>query len=157
MRTLEVGFDASGAAEAGRRGRVVAVVDVVDAATSAEAGIALGAVDVLGAAPAGASTPVPVSPEAIGTRAASVARQRETDVIVAAEPRVGSEQERAGRVRPVIAALDAAGVGYKVVANQGAELAGLASLAGRVLVVVSTTGGAALDAALGAGSPGACF
>ena len=92
-------FDASGAAEAGARGRAVAVVDVVDAATSAEAAVALGAVDVLGAAPAGADPPVPVSPEAVGTRAASIARQRGTDVLVVAEPRVGPPGERSGRPR----------------------------------------------------------
>jgi len=43
------------------------------------------------------------------------------------------------------------------VANQGAEVGGLAAMAGRVVVVVSTTGGAAFDAALAAGAPGACF
>ena len=41
-RSLEVAFDASGAADAGSRGRVVAVVDVIDAATSAEAALAEG-------------------------------------------------------------------------------------------------------------------
>jgi len=157
VRTLEVSFDASGAAEAGARGRAVAVVDVVDAATSAEAAVALGAVDVLGAAPAGAAPPVPVSPEAVGTRAASIARQRGTDVLVVAEPRVGPPGERAERAAPVTRALDAAGVRYEVVANQGAEVGGLAAMAGRVVVVVSTTGGAAFDAALAAGAPGACF
>jgi hypothetical protein len=37
-----VAFDASGAADAGSRGRVVAVVDVIDAATSAEVALAEG-------------------------------------------------------------------------------------------------------------------
>jgi len=157
VRTLEVAFDASGAAEAGSRGRVVAVVDVVDAATSAEAAVAMGALDVFGAAPAGAAPPVPVNPAAVATRAATVALRRGTDVVVVAEPRVGAADERLGRVAPVTAGLEAAGVSYEVVANQGAEVAGLAALTGRVVVVVSTTGGTAFDAALAAGAPGACF
>jgi hypothetical protein len=98
-----------------------------------------------------------VSPEAVGTRAASIARQRGTDVLVVAEPRVGPPGERAERAAPVTRALEAAGVRYEVVANQGAEVGGLAAMAGRVVVVVSTTGGAAFDAALAAGAPGACF
>jgi hypothetical protein len=42
-RKLEITFNASGAAEAGARGRVVAVVDVVDSSTSAEAAMSAGA------------------------------------------------------------------------------------------------------------------
>lgn len=157
VRTLEVTFDASGAAEAGRRGRVVCVVDVVDSATSAEAALAHGAVAVFGAAPAGAMPPVPVEPEGPAKRAAEAAREHGTDVVVAAEPRVGPDQERLARAQAVTDVLAAAGVEVQVVPNQGAELPGVVELRGRVVVVVSTTGGTAFDAALAAGAPAVCF
>lgn len=155
--TLEVTFNASGAAEAGGRGRVVCVVDVVDASTTAEAALAGGAIAVLGAAPADADPPVPVRPDAVGMQAVALASERGADVLVAAEPRVGSHEERIARVRPVLQAVGGAGLEWEVVANQGAELGGLAKVEGRVVVVVSTTGGAAYDAALAAGAPAACF
>jgi hypothetical protein len=155
--SLEVAFDAAGAAEAGARGRVVAVVDVVDAATSAEAALAAGAVDVLGAAPADAEVPVQVRPEAVAAQAAALARLHETDVVVVAEPRVASHEERLQRVAPVIRALEAADVGFEIVPNQGAGLPGLVKLEGRVVLVVSAAGGIAFDAALTAGAPGVCF
>jgi hypothetical protein len=155
--TLEVAFDATGAAEAGARGRVVAVVDVVDAATSAEGALAAGAVAVLGAAPAGAEVPVEVRPEAVAAQAAAMAKMHETDVVVVAEPRVGSHEERVQLARPVITTLEAADVDFEVVPNQGAGLPGLVKLAGRVVIVVSAAGGVAFDAALTAGAPGVCF
>ena len=155
--TLEVTFDASGAAEAGRRGRVVCIVDVVDASTTAEAALAGGAIAVLGAAPAEADPPVPVRPDAVGMRAVAIAAGRGADVVVAAEPRVGSNEERLARAQPVLQAVEGAGLEWELVANQGAEIGGLTKLQGRVVVVVSTTGGAAYDAALAAGAPAACF
>jgi hypothetical protein len=156
-RRLEVGFDASGAADAGSRGRVVAVVDIVDAATSAEAAVAAGATEVFGASPAGMRAPARLEPGAIGRRAAAVAKERETDVVVVAEPRVGPERERRGGALPVLQALTTAGVHYELVANQGAELPTLVEMEGRVVVVVSSTGGTAFDAALLGGAPAACF
>lgn len=155
--TLEVTFDASGAAEAGGRGRVVCVVDVVDSSTSAEAALANGALAVLGAAPAGAAPPVAVDPVSIARRAAAAAREASTDVVVVAEPRTGDEAPRRDRAEPVLATLAAEGVGHELAPNQGAELPGLAKLRGRVIVVVSTTGGTAYDAALASGAPAACF
>lgn len=155
---LEVAFDATGAAEAGARGRVVAVVDVVDAATSAEAALAAGAVGVLGASPvAGAMVPVEVRPEAVAAQAATLAKLHETDVVVVAEPRVGSDEERVQRAGPVIKTLEGADVGFEMVPNQGAGLPGLVKLTGRVVIVVSAAGGVAFDAALTAGAPGVCF
>jgi len=153
--TLEITFDASGAAEAGRRGRVVCVVDVVDASTSAEAAWSNGAVALLGAAPAGATVPVGVDPGAIARRAVEL--DRGLGIVVAAEPRVGDPSAREQRAAPVLDELRDAGIGWDLVPNQGAELPGLVKLEGRVVVVVSTTGGAAFDAALAAGAPAACF
>lgn len=96
-------------------------------------------------------------PRAVGVRAAELARKHDTDAVVVAEPRVGSEDERFVRVRPILEALEAEGVRYEVVPNQGAELPSLAELAGRVVVMVSTTGGTAFDAALLAGAPAVTF
>lgn len=154
---LEVTFNASGAADAGARARVVVVIDVVDSSTSAEAALDAGALEVLGAAPAKVEVPVPVRPRAVGVRAAETCRRLGTEAVVAAEPRTGSEAERFARVRPVLDALDAGGVKYEVVPNQGAELPNLVDLDGKVVVVVSATGGTAFDAALTAGAPGVGF
>jgi hypothetical protein len=115
-RKLEVTFNASGAAEAGARGRVVAIIDVVDASTSAEAAQA-----------------------------------------AVAEPRVGPDERRRAISLPVLQALTTAGVRYELAANQGAELPGLVNVERRIVVLVSSTGGTAFDAALAAGAPAACF
>jgi hypothetical protein len=155
--TLEVAFDASGAADAGARGRVVAVVDVIDASTSAEAALAEGAVRVFGAAPAGARVPVDVKPAVIAALAAGVAREYQTDIAVVAEPRVASVEERLRRVAPVTSVLAAEDVGFEVVPNQGAGLPGLVKLAGRVVIMVSAAGGIAFDAAVTAGASAVCF
>lgn len=157
VRTLEVGFNASGAAEAGARRRVVCVVDVVDSSTSAEAALSNGALAVLGAAPTTAAPPVEVRPHAVGTLAARLAGAAGAGAVVVAEPRVGAEEERRARARPVLEALEGAGIAWEVVANQGAELPAVAKLEGKVVVVVSTTGGTAFDAGLAAGAPAACF
>ena len=156
-RTLEVTFNASGAAEAGARGRVVCVVDVVDSSTSAEAALAAGAVAVLGAAPADADPPVAVRPDAVGMRAVALAGEHDAPVLVVAEPRVGSQEERQERAAAVLNGIQGAAIEWELVPNQGAELASLASCEGRIVVIVSTTGGTAFDAALAAGAPAACF
>lgn len=156
-RRLEVAFNASGAAEAGGRGRVVAVVDVVDSATSAEAAVAAGAAEVLGASPAGLRAPARLDPGAVGRRAAGLAGKLGAEVVVVSEPRVGTDEDRRGRCLPVLQALRTSGVAYELVPNQGAEVPRLVDLKGRVVVVVSATGGTAFDAALTAGAPAACF
>ena len=156
-RTLEVTFGASGAAAAGARGRAVVVVDIVDASTSAEVATAVGATEVLGAAPAGMSIPVEIDPGAIGTRAAASARLHETGVVVVAEPRVGGDELRLERAAPVVRALARDGIDYRVIANQGAEIGALAELRDQIVVIVSSTGGSAFDAAVAAGSPAVGF
>jgi hypothetical protein len=155
--SLEVAFDAMGAADAGSRGRVVAVVDVVDAATSAEAALTEGAVGVLGAAPAGMEVPVAVKPAATAALAATLAKEHQTDVVIVAEPRIASNEERLQRAAPVTGVLAAENVGFEVVPNQGAGLPGLVKLAGRVVIVISAAGGVAFDAALTAGAPAVSF
>lgn len=133
------------------------VVDVVDAATSAEAALAAGAAEVLGASTSSVEVPVPIHPDGIGARAAGLARGMGTTVVVAAEPRVASEEERLAVAKPVVDALEAAGVEYEVVPNQGAELPSLAKVQDKVVVVVSATGGTAFDAAVAAGASAVCF
>jgi hypothetical protein len=156
-RRLEVTFNASGASEAGARGRVVAVVDVVDSSTSAEAALAGNAAAVLGASPAGVSAPVRLDPGAVGRRAAGIAGKLGTDVVVVAEPRVGTEERRRAAALPVLQALTTAGVKYELAPNQGAELLDLVNVDRRVVVLVSATGGTAFDAGLAGGAPAACF
>jgi hypothetical protein len=156
-RTLEVTFNASGAAEAGARGRVVCVVDVVDSSTSAEAALAAGAVAVLGAAPADADPPVTVRPDAVGLRAVALAGEHDTSELVVAEPRVGSQEERQQRAAAVLNGIQGAAIDWELVPNQGAELPRLVSCQGKVVVIVSATGGAAFDAAVAAGAPAVCF
>jgi len=156
-RTLEVTFNASGAAEAGARGRVVCVVDVVDSSTSAEAALSAGAVAVLGAAPADADPPVTVRPDAVGMRAVALAGEHDASVLVVAEPRVGTQEERQERAAAVLNGIQGAAIDWELVPNQGAELSALASCEGKVVVIVSATGGTAFDAALTAGAPAVCF
>jgi len=154
---LDVGFNASGAADAGARGRVVVIVDIVDSSTSAEVAVSGGAAAVLGASSVGVDVPAHIDPGAVGRRAAAIAKERSTDVVVVAEPRVGTDDERRRRAVSVLQALRTASVDYEIVPNQGAELGQLVDMKGRPVVIVSTTGGTAFDAALAAGSPAACF
>ncbi|MGH2682545.1 MAG: hypothetical protein ACRDIX_04845, partial [Actinomycetota bacterium] len=154
---LEISFYARGAAEAGARGGFVVVVDVMDAGTSDAAALWAGADRVLGAGTSSVEVPVPIHPEGIGALAAGLARGMGTSVVVATEPRVGSDEERLAVAKPVVDALEAAGVEFEVVPNQGAELPGLAKLEDKVVVVVSATGGTAYDAAVAAGAPAVCF
>jgi hypothetical protein len=156
-RKLEITFNASGAAEAGARGRVVAIVDVVDSSTSAEAAVTAGAAAVMGASPAGTQAPARLDPGAVGRRAAGIAGKLGTDVVVVAEPRVGPDDQRRARSLPVLQALTTAGIRYELAANQGAELVDLVNVDRRVVVLVSATGGTAFDAALAGGAPAACF
>jgi hypothetical protein len=154
---LDVGFNASGAADAGARGRVVVIVDVVDTSTSAEVAVAGGAAVVLGASAAGVDPPAHLDPGAVGRRAAAIAKERNTDVLVVSEPRVGTDDERRRRAVSVLQALRTASVDYELVPNQGAELAHLVDMRGRPVVIVSTTGGTAFDAAMAAGAPAGTF
>ena len=136
---------------------MVCVVDVIDAATSAEVALETGASAVLGAAPAAADAPVAVDPAAVGRHAAALATEAGSGVVVVAEPRIGPDELRATSAALVLEAIRSSAAEAKLVANQGAELPALARLKGQVVVVVSATGGTAYDAALRAGAPGVCF
>ena len=156
--TLEIAFDVTGASEAGRRGRVVVVVDVENSSTTAEAVVAAEAAAVFGASPAGSDVPVMLDPGAVGRRAAAAAGRVGTDVVVVAGPPAGQdEEERRDRALPVLQALRTASVPYDLVPDHGLELPGKVDILNRVVVIVSPTGVTAYDAALAAGAAAACF
>lgn len=156
--TLEVAFTAIGASDAGKRGRVVVVVDVANSSAGAEAALAAEAAAVFGASPAGSEVPVALDPGAVGRLAAAAAGRVGTDVVVVSEPRADEEEEeRRNRALPVLQALRTASVPYDLLPNHGVELPRLVNIENRVVVIVSTTGGTAYDAALAAGAPAACF
>lgn len=153
LHSVNISTDASGAAKAGFLGHVVVVVDVIDMSTSLEAALDAGAVGVFGASPDVATPPVPVDPDEVGARAGKLAVERETDVVVIAEPRVGPDDLRTGQVTRVVRGVKAAGAEVGVIIpNLGAETARLADMAGRVVVAATGTGGVAYDAALVAGA-----
>ena len=148
VKTLQVSYNASGAVAAAQRGDVVVIVDVIDMSTTAEAALEAGAVSVYGAAPAGVQPPVQVNPEGVGMYAGTEAVRRGTEVILIAEPRYGSEAEREEKVRLALTGIRRSGATLAhILPNIGGEVSGLADFDGRVVVIVSDTGGVAFDAA----------
>ncbi|MDA8235183.1 MAG: hypothetical protein M0Z31_10360 [Clostridia bacterium] len=150
-----VTVNASGAVTGASLGQVVMVVDVIDMSTTAEAAWDAGAVAVLGASPDSCRAPVELDPGRMGREAGEMAVAKGTDVVLVSEPRVGSDEERRARAKKVLAGIEAAGARIgAVLPNIGAETPKLADLKGRVVVIVSDTGGVAYDAAVNAGAPG---
>lgn len=146
--------NASGAVRAAEAKNVVVIVDVIDMSTTLEAAIDAGAFRVFGAAPDESRAPVKLDPASIGLQAGRAAVNEGTGVIIVAEPRVGTEDERRGRCSKVIQGVEQAGaVVEAVLPNTGAETAKLGNFRGKVVIAVSDTGGVAYDAAVTAGSP----
>lgn len=140
--------DASGAQKAARQGMLVMIVDVIDMSTSLESAIDAGALAVLGASPDYTRAPVETSPEYVGMKAAILAREHGTNIILIAEPRAGDEAERLARCQKLIKGVEKEQVFIeKVLPNLGAEIYKLADFTERVVVAVSDTGGVAYDAA----------
>lgn len=140
--------DASGAKEAAREGMLVMIVDVIDMSTTLESAMEAGAYAVLGASPDFTRAPVPVMPEKIGKEAGRLARERNRGVIIVAEPRIGTEQERIARCSKVIKGIESEkGIIEAVIPNIGAETPKLADMKDKVVVAVTDTGGVAYDAA----------
>jgi hypothetical protein len=153
-RTLQIGYNASGAAVAGQKGDVVVIVDVIDMSTSAEAVLEAGALAVYGAAPDGAKPPVAVNPEGIGYLAGCRAVEAQTQVLVVAEPRWGTEEERKNRTQLTLAGIERSGaILSHILPNIGGEIFRLADFRNRVVIIVSDTGGVAFDAAWTHGAP----
>lgn len=152
--TVHITVNASGAVEAARRGDVVVVVDIIDMSTTLEAALDAGALAVYGAAPDGAAPPVGVDPAAVGYLAGRLALKNNTGVVLVAEPRVGTEEQRLAGATKVQVGLARLGVEIKaVLPNLGAETPALFPLAGQVVIAATATGGVAFDAALNAGAP----
>lgn len=153
MIRYQVTADASGAALAGQRGDVVVVIDVIDMSTTAEALIDGGIDGLWGAAPAECKAPVSVNPERIGMLAGKEALSKETEVVVVAEPRVGSEDERHRLCQPVLHGVTKAGAKIAaIIPNLGAETVKITEVQGKVAILVTDTGGTAFDAAYQAGA-----
>lgn len=154
MLEVVLATDASGAAEAARRGHVVVVVDIIDMSTALESALDEGALAVFGASPDGADPPVPVDPEKIGNMAGKTARLAGTDVILISEPRAGGDKERIRNARKAISGIERAGARViEILPNIGAEVACLADLKGLVVIAITGSGGVAFDAAVTAGAP----
>jgi hypothetical protein len=127
---------------------LVMIVDVIDMSTTLESALDAGALRVLGASPDLQRAPVRVAPLVVGREAARTAREAGTGIIVVAEPRVGSEQERLARCQQLLQGIEREkGVVEAVVPNLGAETPRLTPMKNRVVVAVTGTGGVAFDAA----------
>ena len=146
--------DASGATRAARLGQVVVVVDVIDMSTTLEAMFDEGVLAVYGAAPDAASVPVPVNPVQVGKQAGEFACSAGAGVVLVAEPRVGSAEERLSGIQKVLKGIKDSGAAVELVLpNMGAETVKLADVKGRVVVAATGSGGVAFDAAMTAGAP----
>ncbi|HOP74646.1 MAG TPA: hypothetical protein PLC07_06270 [Bacillota bacterium] len=154
VKTVNMTFNASGAAEAARRGDVVVVVDVIDMSTSAEVVLECGAVAIFGAAPSGCKVPVNLNPDRIGYLAGKTALKYKTQLVVVSEPRYGTEEERKKRAETAMLGVARSGAEVElIVPNIGTEIHKLADFNNKVVLFVSDTGGVAYDAAYNNGAP----
>jgi hypothetical protein len=155
LKTVNFAFNASGAVEGARRGDVVVIVDVIDMSTSAEVALEQGAVAIYGAAPFGSKAPVAnLNPDRMGYLAGKTALKYKTQVVVVAEPRYGSDEERRQKGGTALMGVTRSGASvWAVVPNLGSEIAQTVDFEGRVALLVSDTGGVAFDAAFNNGAP----
>jgi hypothetical protein len=155
MTTIHLAYNASGAVAGAERGDVVAIVDIIDMSTSAEAALAAGALAVFGAASNTAHPPVSVNPEVMGFIAGKAALANETELVLIAEPRYGSDAERAKNAAAAIDGIHRSGAATTaIIPNIGSEIDRLADFKDKIVLIVSETGGAAFDAAYNAGAAG---
>jgi len=148
LRRIIVDSDASGAQEAAKAGLLVMIVDVIDMSTTLESALDAGAYAVLGASPDYTRAPVKVNPVEIGKQAARLARESGEGIIVVAEPRVGTEEERLARCQKLIKGIESErGLIEAIIPNIGAETPKLVNMNKKIVVAVSDTGGVAYDAA----------
>lgn len=151
--TVILTSNASGAAKAAKIGYVVMVVDIIDMSTTAEALLDAGAIQIFGASPDNARPPVPVNPEQIGKMAALRAMQMNTDIVLVAEPRTGSDNERLKNIGRLVKGIKDAGAKIgAIIPNLGAETPRLCNVKGRIVIAATGTGGVAFDAAITAGA-----
>lgn len=148
MRVLNITCNASGAAEAGKRGDVVVIVDVIDMSTTAESFIDVGISEIFGASSDGAKVPVRVDPELIGYRAGSLAVQKGTNVILVSEPRTGDDEARISSASLAIRGVLSSGAKIcAVLPNIGWETPKMIDVKGEVLLCTTASGGSSFDAA----------
>ncbi|HOJ77778.1 MAG TPA: hypothetical protein PLZ08_05830 [Bacillota bacterium] len=154
MNSVNLVFNASGAAEAGRRGDVVVIVDIIDMSTSAEVALEAGAIALFGAAPTNCKAPVNLNPERMGYLAGKTALKHKTQLVVVAEPRYGTEEERRKRAETALLGVARSGAAIsEIVPNIGSEINKLVDFKEKVALFVSDTGGVAFDAAFISGAP----
>lgn len=154
MQTVNITTNASGAFEAGQRGQVVMVVDVISMSTTLEGALEAGAAAVFGASPDFSRAPVELNPEAIGIITGQKAKDLGTEIILIAEPRVGTDEDRKKNATKAIAGIEKTGAIISgIVPNLGAETVKLIDFKDKVVLAVTDTGGVAFDAAVQGGSP----
>ncbi len=155
MRVLNITSNLSGAAEAGRRGDVVMVVDIIDMSTTAESFIDAGAIGIYGASPDDLQVPIKLSPESIGKMAGSLAMEHGSEVIIISEPRVGDDEERRRRASSAIRGVQACGAEVcAILPNLGWETVKMIEARHKVVLLITASGGAAFDAAIHGGAAG---
>ena len=148
LRRIIVANDASGAAQAAREGMLVIIVDVIDMSTTLETALDAGAYAVLGASPDFTRAPVKVEPDKIGKYAGRLAKEADSKIIIIAEPRVGTDEERMDRCQKLMQGIEkSGGIIDKIIPNIGAEAYKLADFQDKIVVAVTDTGGVAFDAA----------
>lgn len=147
-KKIIISSDASGAWQAAREGLLVMIVDVIDMSTTLESALDAGAYAVLGSSPDFSNAPVKLAPERMGQEAAKLAQAYGTGIVLVAEPRIGSEQERLARCSKLLKGIEQEkGVIEAVVPNIGAETPKLMDMKQKIVVAVTDTGGVAYDAA----------
>jgi len=153
LPVVTVTANASGAYKAAEQGDVVVIVDVIDMSTTLEALLEAGAIKAFGACPDGVKVPVPVNPKVIGLAAGELAVKKGTGVVVVAEPRSGTYEERKRRCLTLLEGIEEAGAPiFDILPNIGAETARFIDFEDRVVVAVTDSGGAAFDVAFNAGA-----
>ena len=156
VKTINIGFNPSGAAEAARQGNVVMIVDVIDMSTTAETALEKGALKVYGGSPANNQAPVKLNPEKIGYMAGEMAQQKNTKIIIAAEPRIieKNKNKRRKNIEPVLRGINKTKAKIdKIITNIGKETSELVDFKNKIVIIVSAAGGTAFDAAFNNGSP----
>ncbi len=154
LNTLNITSNASGAAQAARKGDVIVIVDIIDMSTTAEAVLDAGALEVFGASSDKVSVPVTVNPEKIGYFAGKKALKHNTELIIITEPRFGGEEERLQNIQLSLAGVKRAGAEVeRVLGNIGSQITELAKFQDKVVLIITDSGGAAFDAAYNYGAP----
>nr|WP_239550845.1 hypothetical protein [Halanaerobacter jeridensis] len=116
--------------------------------TTAEAVLDDGAIMVLGASPDGINVPVKVNPKKIGYQAGKVALKNNTKVIIITEPRFSKPEQRLEKIKVVRRGIVKSGAQIEdVFPNVGAQITRFANFTGKVIIIVSNSGGVAFDAA----------